>query len=162
MFVCALTWSSPSQTGEACVSRRTPAWLAGRVALWSGGQGPVDTRPMMGGCSPPTEQTEELQECLNGPWSWGIYLEEDERKNAAKQHKIVQDKLRVMSTCWFLPLEICSADSCPSNPEHWATLSAIDFKELGGSWGWREWKKKKNTLWNNGQLKVDSSALACS
>ncbi len=39
---------------------------------------------MMGGCSPPTEQTEELQEYLKRLWSWGIYLEEDERKNAAK------------------------------------------------------------------------------
>lgn len=65
------------------------------------------------------------------------------KKECSQQQRTVQDKLKVMRTCWYLPLEICSADSSPSNPEPWATLSAIDFKELGGSGGWREWEKKK-------------------
>lgn len=59
----ALTWSSQSRRGVACVSTQTPAWPAGRAGLWGEGWGQVDRPRARAGCWPLTRTAEGRRVC---------------------------------------------------------------------------------------------------
>lgn len=75
----ALTWSSQSQRGVACVSMQTPAWPAGRAGLWGEGWGQVDRPQARGGCWLPIRTAEGRQVCRALQMNQRRYLQEKQK-----------------------------------------------------------------------------------